>query len=132
MAPSIYELKWQPSNFNSSILLLSHHEKNRILQLGHLFFQQYCVDQFAKVHSTRLQYVRNNQATLRRDLYNLLQYFILIGDTDRAGRRYILPNSFTGSLRYMDGKHYQGVKVIVKKFGKLTLFFYIYMQPKLT
>ena len=53
-------------------------------------FQQYCVDQFAKIESGRLRYLHLNQASLRADLYNGLTDAVQSGDADRAGRRYIL------------------------------------------
>ena len=82
-----------------------------VLHFGNRLFQQYCVDQFAKVQSCRLRYIRNNQATLRSDLYNGLEDAIHAGDADRTGRRFILPPSFTGSPRYM-AKHYQDAMAI--------------------
>ncbi|KAG3088106.1 hypothetical protein PI125_g18442 [Phytophthora idaei] len=43
------------------------------LHLGGRVFQQYCVDQRAKVEQEALRWVPNNQATLRADLYSGIQ-----------------------------------------------------------
>ncbi|KAG3019639.1 hypothetical protein PC123_g6689 [Phytophthora cactorum] len=43
------------------------------LHLGGRVFQQYCVDQRAKVEQEALRWVSNNQATLRADLYSGIQ-----------------------------------------------------------
>lgn len=68
---------------------------------GQRLFQQYRVYQFAKAQSSRLKFIRNNQSTLKTNLYNGLADAVLAGDAERACRRYILLSSFTGSTRYM-------------------------------
>ena len=61
------------------------------------------------------------QKQLRAELYNGLQDAIHAGDTQRAGRKVILPASFTGGARFMVN-HYQDAMAIVRAFGKPTFF----------
>nr|GEW41475.1 hypothetical protein [Tanacetum cinerariifolium] len=70
--------------------------------LGRLF-QQYLVDAYTAVEEQRLKWTRNNQDTLRVDLYHNLCDAVTRGDTSAVGlgKRIILPRTFTGSQRYM-------------------------------
>ena len=75
---------------------------NILLRSGRLF-QQYVVDQYAKVEHLRLNYIQQNQQNLHAELYQGLQDAIHEGDghLTSLGRRIILPSSFTGSPRNM-------------------------------
>ena len=112
-----------------SYRIMKRHDSVNILLLAGRLFQQYCVDQFAKIESSRLRYLQLNQAVLRADLYNGLADAIQSGDADRAGRRYILPSSFTAGPRFML-KHYLDAMAIVRKFGKPTLFVTFTCNPQ--
>ena len=67
---------------------------DNILHLGNRLFQQYCVDQYAKVKSCRLRFIRNSREKLRAELYNGLADAVEAGDADRTGRRYIFLKCF--------------------------------------
>ncbi|GKB94917.1 DNA helicase PIF1/RRM3 [Tanacetum coccineum] len=71
------------------------------LHRGGRLFQQYLVDAFTAIEEQRLSWTRNNQDTLRVDLYHNVVDAITRGDTDAAGlgKRIVLPISFTGGPR---------------------------------
>lgn len=95
--------------------------QNTILRCGRLF-QQYIVDACAKIEQARLNYIRFNQNALRSDLYSgIIQDAVLANDGDRAGRRIVLPSSFTGGSRYMM-RLFQDAMAIVRRYGKPHLF----------
>ena len=54
-------------------------------------------------------------------MYSGLQDAIQAGDADIAGRKIILPASFTGGSRYM-ARQYHDAMAIVRRFGKPTFF----------
>nr|GEV40442.1 uncharacterized protein [Tanacetum cinerariifolium] len=64
-------------------------------------FQQYLVDAYTAVEEQRLKWTRNNQDTLRVDLYHNLCDAVTRGDTSEVGlgKRIVLPRTFTGSPR---------------------------------
>ena len=57
-APSLSEIDYMKSEHFSAI------------HLGKKLFQQYTVDQYAKIENSNLNYFRLNQDSLRADLYN--------------------------------------------------------------
>lgn len=86
-------------------------------------FQQFVVDCYTMIEAQRLSYIKFNQDTIRCDVLNGLQEAIDCGDTDAslAGKRIILPDSFTGSPRYMFN-NCQDAMAICKRFGYPDLF----------
>ncbi|GJU95106.1 ATP-dependent DNA helicase PIF1-like protein [Tanacetum coccineum] len=66
-------------------------------------FQQYLVDAYTAIEEQRVSRTRNNQDTLRVDLYHNVCDAIIRGDTNAAGlgKRIVLSDTFTGGLRYM-------------------------------
>ena len=95
------------------------------------------MDQYAKTETQRLKYIRENQATLRADLYNGLNDYIHAGEehvydvespVSRMGRHIILAPSFTGGERYMR-EQYQDAMAIVRKMGKPDLFMAVTCNP---
>nr|GEY49825.1 hypothetical protein [Tanacetum cinerariifolium] len=77
-------------------------ESSTLLRGGRLF-QQYLVDAYTAVEEQRLNSTRNNQDTLRVELYHNLCDAVTQGDTSAVGlsKRIVLPRTFTGSPRYM-------------------------------
>nr|GEW68533.1 ATP-dependent DNA helicase PIF2 [Tanacetum cinerariifolium] len=67
--------------------------------------QQYLVDAYTAVYIQRLKWTRNNQDTLRVDLYHNLCDVVTRGDTSALGlgKRIVLPRTFTGSLSGVKG-----------------------------
>ncbi len=98
---------------------------------GKRLFQEWLVDQYSKVESQRLLYLRNNQASLRAELYRGVVDAVMNNDTNTTnmGRLIVLPSSFTGGHRHM-AQLYQDSMAIVRHFGKPDLFITMTCNPK--
>ena len=105
---------------------------NTIHRMGRLF-QQYVVDMYAKIESSRLQYLRFNQGQLHADLYQGLADAVVSSDGQPngslLGKKVILPSSFTGSPRYQH-QLYQDAMGIVCHFGKPDFFVTFTCNPR--
>ncbi|PWZ30743.1 hypothetical protein Zm00014a_021326 [Zea mays] len=76
---------------------------------GKRLFQQFTVDTYIKIESSRLDFIRKNQDRLRADLYQGLVDSMLDGEirAEKVGKRTVLSPSFIGGprdmrRRYMD------------------------------
>ena len=104
-------------------------DDNWIQSAGRLY-QQYIVDQYAKIEQNRLNYLRQNQSTLRTELYQGAVDAIHGGDhAANIGRRIILPSTFSGGPRQMY-QLYQDAMAIVRHFGKPDIFITFTCNPK--
>ncbi|CAH9078837.1 unnamed protein product [Cuscuta epithymum] len=94
-------------------------------------FQQLLVDGYTMIESCRLQYIRQHQKELRSDLYSGLADAVGRGETNasRTGQLIVLPNSFTGSARYML-QNYQDAMAICRWAGYPQLFITFTCNPK--
>ena len=92
-------------------------------------FQQYLVDQGAKIEGMRMRWVTDHQKTIKAEKYNGLLDAAAVGDLAQVGRKIILPPSITGSPRFYVEK-YQDCMAIVQKFGKPTLFITMTCNPE--
>ncbi|XP_072076796.1 uncharacterized protein [Arachis hypogaea] len=90
---------------------------------GGRLFQQFLVDCFSMIEAQRLTYYRNNQTRARSDIYKGIQDVVVRGGTraSKAGKRVILPASFTGGMRYMFN-NCQDVMTVCKKYRYPDLF----------
>ncbi|GJY85779.1 DNA helicase PIF1, ATP-dependent [Tanacetum coccineum] len=70
--------------YYSYIIHQRPNQGNTLLKGGHLF-QQYLVDAYTAVEEQRLKWTRNNQDTLRVDLYHNLCDAVTRGDTSEVG-----------------------------------------------
>ncbi|XP_021761819.1 uncharacterized protein LOC110726658 [Chenopodium quinoa] len=95
---------------------------NMLLRAGRCF-QQYIVDMYVKIENTRLDYFRNNQESIRVDLYKGILDSLDSGETlgYNVGRRVILPPTYIGGPRDMK-KRYLNAMALVHRFGKPDLF----------
>lgn len=100
-----------------------------LLYIGRLF-QQYVVDMYVKIETTRLYYFRNNQKQIRAELYQCIVDSIQNGEIRRSevGRKFVLSRSFTCGphdmlRRYMDGM------TLVQRYEKSDIFFTITCNP---
>lgn len=86
-------------------------------------FQQFLVDGYSMIESSRLAYVRTHQKELRAEMYKGLSEAILRGESDPSttGKRIILPSTFTGGARYMI-QNYQDAMAICRWIGYPDLF----------
>ncbi|CAA0824995.1 Unknown protein, partial [Striga hermonthica] len=115
----------------------SNHEPSTILSARRLF-QQFIVDAYTMVESSRLRYIlyntnniRFNQSRLRCDMYSGLADVVLRGDIDAGsrGKRIILPSPFTGGARNMI-QNYQNAMAICRWAGYPDLFITFTCNPK--
>ncbi|GJU18149.1 DNA helicase PIF1, ATP-dependent [Tanacetum coccineum] len=105
-------------------------ESSTLLRGGRLF-QQYLVDAYTAVEEQRLNWTRNNQDTLRVELYHNLCDAVTRGDTSAVGlgKRIVLLRTFTGSPRYMM-QNYQDAMALCRTYGNPDLFITFNSNPK--
>ncbi|XP_070052773.1 uncharacterized protein [Nicotiana tomentosiformis] len=94
-------------------------------------FQQFLVDGYTMMESSRLRFIRLHQKQLRAHFYKGLQDAVLHGDIEPSsqGQRVILSSSFTGGARYML-QNYQDAMAICKWAGYPDLFITFTCNPK--
>ncbi|XP_025692541.1 uncharacterized protein [Arachis hypogaea] len=94
-------------------------------------FQQFLVDGFSMIESSRLNYIQLDQEKLRCEMYKGIKEAVLSGETTPSsrGKRIILPSSFTGGPRYMI-QNYQDAMAICKVVGYPDLFITFTCNPK--
>ncbi|GJT79832.1 ATP-dependent DNA helicase PIF1 [Tanacetum coccineum] len=104
------------------IIQQQQNQGTTLLRGGRLF-QQYLVDAFTAIKEQRLNWTRNNQDTLRVDLYHNLCDVVTRGDTSAAelGKRIVLPRTYIGSPRYMM-HNYQDAMDLCRTYGNPDMF----------
>ncbi|RFU24484.1 hypothetical protein B7463_g11855, partial [Scytalidium lignicola] len=97
---------------------------------GGRLFQQYIVDAFVTVETTRLDWHRLNQSKIQADLYQCVYDALHLGDANATdiGYRVILPSSFSGGDHQMQ-QLFQDVMALVCYFGKPTYFITMTANP---
>ncbi|GKC63748.1 ATP-dependent DNA helicase PIF1-like protein [Tanacetum coccineum] len=112
-------------------IIKHRHNQGTTLLRGRRLFQQYLVDAFTDVEEQRLKWTRNNQYTLRVDLYHNLCDAVRRGDmsTVGLGKRIVFPRSFIGNPRYMM-QNYQDAMALCRAYGNLDLFITFTFNPK--
>ncbi|XP_028097227.1 uncharacterized protein LOC114297068 [Camellia sinensis] len=112
-----YKLQIRPND--SSILLRS----------GRLF-QQYCVDMYVKIETSRLQFFRKKQREIRVDFYQGIIDSVTTseGRGSKIGHRVILPPSFISNPRDLR-RRYVDAMALVQRFGKPDIFLTMTCNP---
>jgi hypothetical protein len=111
------------------------HDKNptshALFVYGKRLYQEWGVDQYSKVQSQRLFYIRNNQGPLHATIYGGVADAVANNDAniDNLGRLIVLPSSFIGGIRHM-AQLYQDSMAIVRQYGKPDLFITMTYNPK--
>jgi len=102
---------------------------NTILH-GKRLFQQFDVDTYIKLETTRLNYILHNQSRIRADLYQGLVDTLCAGEVRarRVGKRWVLPASFIGGGRDMR-RRYMDAMALVQKYGKPDFFLTMTCNP---
>ncbi|GBP95553.1 hypothetical protein EVAR_67759_1 [Eumeta japonica] len=92
---------------------------------------QFLVDMYAKIETERLNWIRNNQKTLRSDEYVHLKDALSKNDEQLStmGKMVVLPSSFTGGPRYMHERT-QDAMAYVRHYGRPDLFITFTCNPK--
>jgi hypothetical protein len=104
--------------------------KSILLRAGRLF-QEWVVDAAAAIEQNKLKWIAENQPKLRAESYSSLKGAIAENDDlnpSDLGARVVLPSSFGGSPRHMQGL-YQDAMAIVRYFGKPDLFITMTCNP---
>ncbi|ONM24697.1 hypothetical protein ZEAMMB73_Zm00001d006675 [Zea mays] len=98
---------------------------------GKRLFQQFAVDTYIKIESSRLDFIRKNQDRLRADLYQGLVDSMLDGDirAEKVGKRTVLSPSFIGGPRDMRRRYMDAMALVRKKFGKPDIFLTMTCNP---
>ncbi|KAL6207830.1 hypothetical protein ACLB2K_018783 [Fragaria x ananassa] len=111
------------------VLQIRLNEDSVLLRGGRLL-QQYVVDNYVKIETQKLRYIRNNQPDLRCEFYNGLHDSLNAGEDNAGniGRRIILPSTFIGSPRDMH-QRYQDAMALVQKYGKPDIFLTMTCNP---
>lgn len=118
------------ASFYSYHIMIREGEENYLLYFGALF-SQYIVDQYAKIETERLNFIRYNQAKLRAESYIHLKDAIGQQDVEanQLGQIVVLPSSFTGGPRYMHERT-QDAMTYVRHYGRPDLFITFTCNPK--
>ncbi|KAG7986452.1 hypothetical protein I3843_03G080700 [Carya illinoinensis] len=101
-----------------------------ILLISGQLLQQFVVDMYVKIQTSRLDYFRCNQQHIRSELYQGIVDSIDLGETNasRIGKRIILPLSFIGGPRDMK-KRYMEAMTLVQRYGKPDIFLTMTCNP---
>ncbi|XP_020266738.1 uncharacterized protein LOC109842248 [Asparagus officinalis] len=101
-----------------------------ILLLAGRLFQQFAVDMYVKLETTRLDFFRKQQSNIRAELYQGIVDSVTAGETrgDQVGHRVVLPPSFIGGPRDMR-RRYMDAMALVQRYGKPDLFITITCNP---
>ena len=94
-------------------------------------FQEYCCMALAKTEMDRLRWYEKNQKLIRAELYQDLKEAVRRHDGDgaiTAGKRVVLPSSFTGGPRDMRQRYHDGMAVVRKK-GRPSFFITMTCNP---
>jgi hypothetical protein len=96
-----------------SFRIQSRQTEAQTLLSSRRLFQQFLVDGYTMMESERLTWLRNNQSKLRVGKYNHLNETKSnqVPLTSKKGKRVVLPSSFVGSKRYMDGLYFDGMAI---------------------
>ena len=121
--------KVSPMDYYAYRLMKRPGKSDHLLRSGHLL-SQYVVDQYAKVESERLLWIRLHQKELRVESYNNLRDAVLNDNIDpgQLGTRTILPSTFTGSPRYMHERAMDALRYC-QVFGLPDLFITVTANP---
>ncbi|XP_072087869.1 uncharacterized protein [Arachis hypogaea] len=115
--------------YYSYMLQIRPNDHSTVLQAGRLL-QQYVVDNYVKMETGKLRWVRQRQKELRAELYQGLQDALHTGENnaENVGRRTILPSSFVGSRRDMTQRYEDGMAIVLKE-GKPDIFLTMTCNP---
>jgi hypothetical protein len=97
---------------------------------GKRLFQQFVVDTYIKIESSRLDYIWNHQKEIRADLYQGLLDSVQAGENkgDNVGKRTVLASSFIGGPRDKL-RRYLDAMALVRKYGKPDIFLTMTCNP---
>ena len=99
-------------------LQIREHNQSILLH-GDRLLQQYIVDMYIKLETSRLDFFRNKQHEIRVILYQEIVDSVHTGETqsNKVGRQIVLPASFIGEHKNIC-KRYMNAMASVQRFGK--------------
>ncbi|KAI5397540.1 hypothetical protein KIW84_063382 [Lathyrus oleraceus] len=100
--------------YYSYMLQIRPNDQSMLLNAGQLL-QQYVVDNYVKIESGRLRWIKEHQSDIRSELYQGLHDALHVGETnaENIGKRTILPSSFIGSRRDMTQRYEDGMAIVL-------------------
>ncbi|XP_042969156.1 uncharacterized protein LOC122301855 [Carya illinoinensis] len=103
---------------------------DQFLLLSGRLLQQFVIDMYVKIETSRLDYFRKKQQHIRSELYQGIVDTITLGETNvsNVGKRIILPSSFIGGPRDMR-KRYMEAMALVQRYGKPDIFLTMTCNP---
>ncbi|KAK4299712.1 hypothetical protein Pmani_028028 [Petrolisthes manimaculis] len=109
-------------------LYMERKDQFNYITKSRMLFQQYAVDNYVKVETARLAYIRLNQRELRKERSDIL-LGDSVGDKSSSGQRIIIPASFVGGPRYMKQRQ-QDALAFVSQYGSPDFFITFTFNPK--
>ncbi|KAD4178348.1 hypothetical protein E3N88_26939 [Mikania micrantha] len=102
-----------------------------VLLFGGRLLQQFTVDVYIKLETSRLQFCERNQAKIRADLYQGIVDCVNAGEVNpnRVGQRIVLPASFIGGPRDMR-RRFLDAMTLIQDDGKPDLFLTMTCNPQ--
>ncbi|XP_050908754.1 uncharacterized protein LOC127122459 [Lathyrus oleraceus] len=115
--------------YYSYMLQIRPNDQSMLLNVGRLL-QQYVVDNYVKIESRRLRWIKEHQSDIRAEFYQGLQDALHVGETnaENIGKRTILPSSFIGGRRDMTQRYEDGMAIILNG-GKPYIFLIMTCNP---
>ncbi|KAI5399296.1 hypothetical protein KIW84_064602 [Lathyrus oleraceus] len=115
--------------YYSYMLQIRPNDQSMLLNAGRLL-QQYVVDNYVKIESGRLRWIKEHQSDIRSELYQGLHDALHVGETnaENIGKRTILPSSFIGSRRDMTQRYEDGMAIVLNG-GKPDIFLTMTCNP---
>ncbi|XP_073122002.1 uncharacterized protein [Henckelia pumila] len=116
-------------NYYTYMLQIRENSSSLLLRGGRIF-QQYVVDNYVKIETHRLRWIRTNQHNIRSDLYQGLQDCLDGGENNagNVGHKIVLPSTFVGSPCDMY-QRYQDAMALVQTYGKPDLMLTMTCNP---
>ncbi|KAI5407181.1 hypothetical protein KIW84_053433 [Lathyrus oleraceus] len=115
--------------YYSYVLQIRRNDQSVLLKSGRLL-QQYVVDNYVKIETGRLRWIRRNQNDIRSEVYQGLQDELHDGENNanNVRQRTILPSSFIGSKRDMTQRYQDGMAIVLNN-GKPDIFLTMTCNP---
>ncbi|KAI5438213.1 hypothetical protein KIW84_024094 [Lathyrus oleraceus] len=115
--------------YYSYMLQIRPNDQSMLLNAGRLL-QQYGVDNYVKIESGRLRWIKENQSDIRSELYQGLHNALHVGEAnaENIGKRTILPSSFIGGRRDMTQRYKDGMAIVLNG-GKPDIFLTMTCNP---
>ncbi|XP_022003440.2 uncharacterized protein LOC110900870 [Helianthus annuus] len=104
---------------------------DNLLLFGGRLLQQFVVDVYIKIETSRLEFCERNQAKIRAELYQGIVDCVNTGEVhaNRVGKRIVLPASFIGGPRDMR-RWFLDAMTLVQDDGKPDVFLTMTCNPK--